>query len=152
MLTAHNSARAAGNLNEICKIGRRGPKLGPSVQLGGGTLHLVLVALEVNIAATWTDTQESDPEGHMRDASCRKEDIIAAFEDLCRRLEDRRSTLWSSYGDATRELARGEYADVEHECWHVLEAGLAGVEAERRMLQRDYEQRMAMLDEQGAVA
>ncbi|MCW2924456.1 MAG: hypothetical protein JWM98_1860 [Thermoleophilia bacterium] len=88
----------------------------------------------------------------MRDASCRREDIIAAFEDLCRRLEDRRSSLWSSYGVATRDLARREYTDVEGECWHVLEAGLAGVEAERRMLQRDYEQRMAMLDEEGAVA
>lgn len=88
----------------------------------------------------------------MRDASCRREDIIAAFEDLCRRLEDRRSSLWTAYGDATRDLAPREYEDVERECWHVLEAGLSGVEAERRMLQRDFEQRMAMLDEQGAVA
>jgi hypothetical protein len=88
----------------------------------------------------------------MRDASCRREDIIAAFEDLCRRLEDRRSSLWSSYGDATRELSTRDYHDVERECWHVLEAGLAGVEAERRMLQRDFEQRIAMLDETGAVA
>lgn len=88
----------------------------------------------------------------MRDASCRREDIIAAFEDLCRRLEDRRSSLWSYYGDATRDLPASVYADVEGECWHVLEAGLAGVEAERRMLQRDFEQRIAMLDEEGAVA
>lgn len=88
----------------------------------------------------------------MRDASCRTEDIIAAFEDLCRRLEDRRSSLWTAYGDATRDLPAREYADVERECWHVLEAGLAGVEAERRMLERDYEQRMAMLGEEGAVA
>lgn len=88
----------------------------------------------------------------MRDTSCRREDIIAAFEDLCRRLEDRRSSLWSAYGDATRDLSPREYADVERECWHVLEAGLAGVEAERRMLQRDFEQRIAMIDEQGAVA
>lgn len=88
----------------------------------------------------------------MRDASCRREDIIAAFEDLCRRLEDRRSSLWSAYGDATRELPTRDYADVESECWHVLEAGLAGVDAERRMLQRDYEQRLAMLDETEAVA
>ena len=88
----------------------------------------------------------------MRDASCRREDIIAAFEDLCRRLEDRRSSLWTAYGDATKELTTREYADVERECWHVLEAGLAGVDAERRMLQRDFEQRMAMLDEAGAVA
>ena len=88
----------------------------------------------------------------MRDASCRREDIIAAFEDLCRRLEDRRSTLWSSYGVATKDLPTSVYADVEGECWHVLEAGLAGVDAERRMLQRDYEQRIAMLDEEGAVA
>ncbi|MEO6866926.1 MAG: hypothetical protein ABI200_02790 [Gaiellales bacterium] len=88
----------------------------------------------------------------MRDASCRTEDIIAAFEDLCRRLEDRRSSLWTSYGDATRDLSTREYADVEHECWHVLEASLAGLAAERRMLQRDFEQRIAMLDEQEAVA
>ena len=99
------------------------------------------------------DNRESDPgRDTMRDASCRREDIISAFEDLCRRLEDRRSTLWTNYGSATSDLGRGEYEDVEHECWHVLEAGLAGVEAERRMLQRDYEQRMAMLDEEGAVA
>ena len=88
----------------------------------------------------------------MRDASCRREDIIAAFEDLCRRLEDRRTSLWSAYGEATRELPSREYADVEAECWHVLEAGLAGVDAERRMLQRDFEQRLAMLDETEAVA
>ncbi len=88
----------------------------------------------------------------MRDASCRREDIIAAFEDLCRRLEDRRSSLWTAYGDATRELGSSDYADVESECWHVLEAGLAGVDAERRMLQRDFERRISMLDEEGAVA
>lgn len=88
----------------------------------------------------------------MRDASCRREDIIAAFEDLCRRLDDRRSSLWTAYGDATRELTAREYAHVEHECWHVLEAGLAGIEAERRMLQRDFERRIAMLDETEAVA
>lgn len=88
----------------------------------------------------------------MRDASCRREDIIAAFEDLCRRLEDRRNALWTSYGEATKDLPVSAYADVEGECWYVLEAGLAGITAERRMLQRDYEQRMAMLDEAGAVA
>ena len=88
----------------------------------------------------------------MRDASCRTEDIIAAFEDLCRRLEDRRSSLWTNYGHATRDLSPREYGEIERECWHVLEAGLAGVEAERRMLQRDDGQRMAMLDEAGAVA
>lgn len=88
----------------------------------------------------------------MRDASCRTEDIIAAFEDLCRRLEDRRSSLWSSYGAATSDLGSREYPDIERECWHVLEAGLAGIEAERRMLQRDFEQRMAMLEQTGAVA
>lgn len=87
----------------------------------------------------------------MRDSSCRREDIIAAFEDLCRRLEHRRSSLWGSYRDATSDLAPREYETYEHECWHVLGAALAGVDAERRMLQRDYEQRMAMLDE-GAVA
>lgn len=88
----------------------------------------------------------------MRDASCRREDIIAAFEDLCRRLEERRGALWSAYGEATKDLPASMYADVEGECWYVLEAGLAGVDAERRMLQRDFEQRIAMLDEEGAVA
>jgi hypothetical protein len=115
-------------------------------------LHTAQRALVVTLGGCWTDRRESDPEGHMRDASCRKEDIIAAFEDLCRRLEERRSSLWTSYGDATKDLSTREYADVERECWHVLEAGLAGVEAERRMLQRDFEQRLAMLDEAGAVA
>jgi hypothetical protein len=88
----------------------------------------------------------------MRDASCRKEDIIAAFEDLCRRLEDRRSSLWTAYNDATRDAVRRDYEQLETECWHVLEAGLAGIEAERRMLERDVERRVAMLDNEGAVA
>ena len=88
----------------------------------------------------------------MRDASCRTEDIIAAFEDLCRRLEDRRSGLWGAYSEATREMSPSEYENYEHECWHVLEAGLAGIDAEHRMLNRDYERRMALLDEEGAVA
>ncbi|MCW2955468.1 MAG: hypothetical protein JWO69_337 [Thermoleophilia bacterium] len=88
----------------------------------------------------------------MRDASCRSEDIIAAFEDLCRRLEDRRNGLWSAYGEATGSMSPGEYASYEQECWNVLEAGLAGIDAERRMLERDYERRMALLEEEGAVA
>ena len=88
----------------------------------------------------------------MRDASCRTEDIIAAFEDLCRRLEDRRTGLWSAYSEATRSMSANEYENYEHECWHVLEASLAGIDAEHRMLNRDYERRMALLDEEGAVA
>lgn len=88
----------------------------------------------------------------MRDASCRKEDIIAAFEDLCRKLEDRRGTLWSAYRDALDGLYRGEYETIERECWHVLDAGLSGIEAERRMLERDLERRVAMLDGTEAVA
>ena len=88
----------------------------------------------------------------MRDASCRREDIVTAFEDLCRRLEDRKSSLWTAYGSATREMPTREYVEVEPECWHVLEAGLAGIRAEQRMLQRDYEQRLSMLDGEGAVA
>lgn len=87
----------------------------------------------------------------MHDTSCRREDIINAFEDLSRKLEDRRTNLWSSYGDATRDLSKREYAETELECWHVLEAGLAGVEAEQKMLMREYESRLAILDE-GAVA
>lgn len=88
----------------------------------------------------------------MRDTSCRKEDIIAAFEDLCRRLENRRSLLWAAYGDATKDLTQRSYDDIEGECWHVLRAALAGVDAERKMLQRDFEKRLAMLGEEGAVA
>lgn len=88
----------------------------------------------------------------MRDTSCRTEDIIAAFEDLCHRLEERRSSLWSAYRDATHDLSRREYAEIENECWQVLEAGLAGIVAERRMLERDLERRLAMLDDQEAVA
>jgi hypothetical protein len=106
----------------------------------------------VNVHGLSTDTQESDPEGHMHDTSCRREDIIAAFEDLCRRLEERRSSLWTAYGDATRELTTREYAEYERECWYVLEAGLAGIEAERRMLERDAERRLALIDDAGAVA
>ena len=88
----------------------------------------------------------------MRDASCRRDDIIAAFEDLCHRLERRRTALWTAYGDATREMSPGEYAEHEKECWSVLEAGLAGLGAEKRMLERDFDRRLAMIDEEGAVA
>ena len=88
----------------------------------------------------------------MRDASCCREDIIAAFEDLCHRLASRRASLWSAYRDATTEMPTSEYADAETECWSVLTAGLAGIEAEQRMLQRDFEQRLSLLDEEGAVA
>jgi len=88
----------------------------------------------------------------MRDASCRKEDVINAFEDLCRRLEDRRTALWSAYGEATSELTTSEYADFERECWHVLEAGLAGLDAEHRMLRSSLDQRLALIEGVGAVA
>lgn len=88
----------------------------------------------------------------MRDASCRREDIIAAFDELNRRLEDRTSSLWSSYGEATRELRSHDYLTLERECWNVLEAGLAGIAAERRMLELDCRERLAMLDETEAVA
>jgi hypothetical protein len=88
----------------------------------------------------------------MRDTSCRKEDVISAFEDLCRRLEDRRTALWSAYGEATREVASTDYAALEHECWHVLEAGLAGLEAEHRMLRSSLDQRLSLIDGMGAVA
>ena len=88
----------------------------------------------------------------MRDASCRKEDIIAAFEDLCHRLEARRSTLWHAYRDATAELGAREYELLEHECWDVLSAGLAGVDAERRMLERELENRLDILGDTEAVA
>lgn len=81
-----------------------------------------------------------------------KKDIIAAFEDLCRQLEDRRGSLWSAYRDAVKYTPRSEYEDIERECWHVLDAGLSGIEAERRMLQRDFERRVAMLSETEAVA
>lgn len=88
----------------------------------------------------------------MRDASCDREDIIAAFEELCRRLEDRTSSLWATYGSATSDLAPGEYAEYEAECWHVLEAGLAGITAERKMLEHDVHRRLALLEGEGAVA
>lgn len=89
----------------------------------------------------------------MQDASCRREDVIAAFEDLCHRLERRRNQLWQAYGSATSDMTAQEYVTHEPECWSVLAAGLAGVEAEHRMLQRDVEHRLAMLaDEEGAVA
>lgn len=88
----------------------------------------------------------------MRDTSCRREDVISAFEDLCRRLEDRRTALWSSYSDATRELTTSEYMEFERECWHVLEAGLAGLDAEHRMLRTSLDQRLALIEGMGAVA
>lgn len=83
----------------------------------------------------------------MRDISCKREDVINAFEDLCHRLERRRGLFWNAYLEAVSDLVRSEYEDVEHECWFVLEFGLSGINAEERMLQRDFEQRLAIIDE-----
>jgi hypothetical protein len=75
----------------------------------------------------------------MHEASCRREDIIEAYEELLARLSERRAQLWSAYVEATREMTNRDYPDHEPECWHVLHAGLAGLDAEQRVLQRDYD-------------
>jgi hypothetical protein len=81
----------------------------------------------------------------MPHAACSTEDIIAAFQDLVVRLDTRRHGLWNAYREATSSMSRGEYQDHEHECWSVLSAGLAGIDAEQRVLTRDFERRMQQL-------
>lgn len=88
----------------------------------------------------------------MFDTSCRREDIIVAFEELCRRLADRRQSLWGAYNEATQAMSRSEYEAHESECWSVLRAGLSGIDAEERVLLRDYESRLRAFDGPEAVA
>lgn len=75
----------------------------------------------------------------MYEASCRREDIVEAYEELLARLAERRASLWSAYMQATREMSHHDYESHEPECWHVLRAGLSGLDAEQRVLERDYE-------------
>lgn len=82
----------------------------------------------------------------MYDASCSREELVAAYEDLIVRLDDRRSSLWNAYLEASRDMTRSEKETLEPECWSVLHAGLAGIDAEARMLQRDFELRLAGMD------
>lgn len=88
----------------------------------------------------------------MQDASCRREDLVAAYDDLVERLDRRRVTLWTAYLEATSSMSPREYSDNEPECWSVLRAGLSGIEAEHRVLEREFERRMAALDDTEAVA
>jgi hypothetical protein len=88
----------------------------------------------------------------MKDASCRREDIIAAYQDLVKRLHERRRTLWNAYLEATQAMGRREYLTNENECWSVLTAGISGIDAESQVLQREYELRLASVDGSEAVA
>lgn len=88
----------------------------------------------------------------MRDASCSHDDIVAAFQDLTKRLSERRRSLWDAYHEATSLMTRREYDVTEPECWSVLHAGLAGIDAEERVLEREYRRRLASLDEHEEVA
>jgi len=88
----------------------------------------------------------------MQDASCRREDIVAAFEDLVHRLHRRQVALWSSYLEATESMSPKEYKTYEAECWSVLRAGIAGIEAEAAVLQQEFERRLTTFDEAGAAA
>lgn len=81
----------------------------------------------------------------MHDASCRREDLVAAYEDLVTRLNERRRSLWDAYLDASRDMSLREYDLHEPECWSVLHAGLAGIDAEQRVLHRDFESRLTTL-------
>ena len=87
----------------------------------------------------------------MQHTPCRREDIVAAYDDLISRLNERRAALWSAYLEACRGMSLREYSLHEAECWSVLHAGLAGIEAEHRVLQRDYEARLADLDQPGVA-
>ena len=85
------------------------------------------------------------------DAACRREDLVAAYEDLVTRLAARRQAMWDAYLEATRGMTRREYELHESECWSVLHAGLAGLDAEQRLLQRDFEGRLAAFGEPGVA-
>lgn len=82
----------------------------------------------------------------MQDASCRPEDLIAAFNELNTRLDERRTLLWDAYRTATDEMSTGEYDEEESECWSVLHAGLAGLDAEQRILRREFESRLLSME------
>ncbi len=88
----------------------------------------------------------------MQDASCRREDLVAAYDDLVARLDKRRVALWTAYLDATTSMSPREYSQHEPECWSVLCAGISGIEAEHRVLEREFERRMRALDDTEAVA
>jgi len=45
-----------------------------------------------------------------------------------------------------------EYKTYEAECWSVLRAGIAGIEAEAAVLQQEFERRLTTFDEAGAAA
>lgn len=84
-------------------------------------------------------------------APCTREDLISAFDDVTRRLQERRAALWDAYLGAGRDMSPREYEECEVECWNVLHAGLAGLDAEQRMLQRDFEERLTSLDGRGVA-
>ena len=78
----------------------------------------------------------------MQDTPCARDDLDGAFHDLLVRLNERRSELWQAYSDATADVPSAEYDTVEQECWSVLQAGIAGIDAEQRALVREYERRL----------
>lgn len=88
----------------------------------------------------------------MHDAACRREDLVAAYDDLVCRLAARRRAMWDAYLEATRGMTVREYDLHETECWSVLRAGVSGIDAEQRLLQRDFEGRMAAFGEPGVTA
>ena len=83
------------------------------------------------------------------DYSCTSEDLKSAYDDIMQRLAERRARLWDAYRSATDAMSPGEYDDHEHECWSVLQAGIAGIDAEERAVRREYERRRPRYDEHG---
>lgn len=81
----------------------------------------------------------------MQDASCGPEELLAAFSELIDRLDQRRNSLWSAYHSATSSMSKKEYDTEEPECWGILHAGLAGVDAEQRVLRREVESRLTAM-------
>lgn len=82
----------------------------------------------------------------MHDTSCRREDIVTAYQELVNRLNRRRQKLWNAYLESTRSMSSREYASCEAECWSVLAAGISGIDAEQRVLKREYELRLSAVD------
>ena len=83
------------------------------------------------------------------DAACTRDDLVSAHDELSQRLARRRAALWSAYQEACDGMTPTEYEGHEPECWSVLHAGLAGLDAESRVVQRDFESRMQAIGATG---
>lgn len=88
----------------------------------------------------------------MQQASCSRDELVAAFGEASRRLAERRTALWGAYLDATGAMSARQYDEDEPESWSILCAAIAGIDAEERTLDREYRRRLATIDGPGVAA